>query len=71
MILPPAPDKCQECAVEHAPEEPHNAQSLFYHFKFYEKNGRAPTWKDAIAHCNPETRLAWELELKSRGAWTE
>ncbi len=70
MLLPPAPDVCQECAVKHAPEEAHNNESLFYKYKFRGDRGRWPTWKDAIAHCSPEVRELWEKALRERGAWT-
>ncbi len=71
ILLPCAKDKCQECAVDHPPEYPHNAQSLYYQYKFYNERGRWPTWKDALAHCSDDMREYWELELKARGAWTE
>lgn len=28
---------CQECAVKHSPEQPHNRDSLAYQYKFYDK----------------------------------
>jgi len=70
-FLPPAPDVCQECAVKHAPEEPHNAQSLYYQYSFFAEHNRWPTWKDAVAHCPEEIKEAWTAELKKRGAWRE
>lgn len=70
-MLPAAPGKCQECAADHTPEQPHNAQSLFYQYKFYGERGRWPTWKDAVAHCAPEIAAAWEAELRKGGHWTE
>lgn len=70
-MLPPSPDLCQECAVKHEPEEPHDATSLFYHCKFKLEHGRYPTWMDAIAHCSDEMKKAWTKELKLRGKWTE
>lgn len=71
FLLPPASNVCQECAVDHEPGQAHNAQSLYYQMHFRSKHGRWPTWKDAIAHCDPEVRQKWEEELKQRGAWTE
>jgi hypothetical protein len=71
MLLPPAPDVCQECATKHEPEEPHNAQSLYYQYSFKAEHGRWPTWKDAIAHCSEEVKEAWTKELKARGVWKE
>jgi hypothetical protein len=70
MLLRPAPHLCQECAVDHRPEDPHNAQSLFYEMKFHMQRKRYPTWADAVAHCAPEVRAAWEGELRRVGAWT-
>lgn len=71
MLLPPSPDVCQECAVDHPPEQPHDAQSLHYQYSFYARAGRWPTWKDAVDHCAPDVREHWERELRERGAWTE
>ena len=70
-ILPPASDKCPVCATEHGPAEPHNAQSLYYQMAFRGKQGRFPTWADAIAHCEEPLRIAWREELTAIGAWTE
>lgn len=71
MLLPPAPDVCQECAVKHAPEEPHDATSLYYQYSFKAEHGRWPKWSDAIAHCSEELKQAWTAELKRRGLWKE
>ena len=71
-ILPCAPDVCQACAVDHAPELPHNQQSLYWQYWFYSRNNqRWPTWADACAHCTPEMFARWKSELEKRGAWTE
>jgi hypothetical protein len=64
ILLPPCPDACQECAVKHPPEIPHNQQSLFYQYHFYAEHGRWPTWDDAMAHCSPEIQTLWKAELK-------
>jgi len=71
LMLKPAADKCQECALEHSPEQPHNKDSLFYQVKFEIENGRPPTWADAIAHCSKGLRKAWKEELILRGVWSE
>ncbi len=71
QLLPCAKDVCQECAVDHAPEQPHNQQSIYYQYKFYFAQGRWPTWKDALAHCDEATQKAWESALRSRGKWSE
>lgn len=72
-IVPPHPDACQVCGTRpaHLPTEPHNALSLYYQYTFYGEHGRWPTWKDAVAHCDPNTQATWEAELRSRGVWTE
>jgi hypothetical protein len=70
-VLPPASDKCQICAVKHASSEPHNAQSIYYQMTFNGMVGRAPTWADAVAHCDDSTRHHWETELRRIGAWSE
>ncbi len=69
MLLPAAPGLCEQCAVDHPPEEPHNRQSIYYQYWFRSHRGRWPTWRDAIAHCEPEIREFWEEELRKEGAW--
>jgi len=71
ILLKPVPGKCQECAVDHLPDRPHDRDSLYYQFKFFKDHGRYPTWENAIAHCNQSLRIDWKLELKLRGVWTE
>ena len=71
QLLPPPPGVCPICAVDHDPTLPHNAQSLYYQYRFYGVRGRWPTWADAIAHCDEATRRLWRAELESRNAWTE
>lgn len=70
-LLPPAPHLCQECAVDHAHNQPHNCQSLYYQTQFQATHGRWPTWSDAMAHCPPEVRTLWRTQLiklmKSKG----
>lgn len=68
-LLPCSLDVCQECAVKHEPEMPHNAQSLYYQYRFYGNNGRWPTWDDAIEHCDETTKQQWIGELSKRGHW--
>ncbi len=67
MMLKPAPDVCQECAVKHEPEQPHNQQSLHYQYHFYGLNGRWPTWKDAMEHCDAEIKGYWKKALAEEG----
>lgn len=55
-LLPPHPEKCQECATEHDPELPHNKMSLFYQVKFNLDHQRSATWIDAMAHCSEEIK---------------
>lgn len=62
-LLPPAPDKCQACAVKHPPEHPHNQQSLHWQYWFWGQHQRWPTWADAMAHCTPEMQAFWLKEL--------
>ena len=61
------PGACPECAVHHETAQPHNAQSLFYQYKFREAHGRWPTWRDAMSHCTPEVQAAWCAALAERG----
>jgi hypothetical protein len=66
-LLPPPKDKCQQCAGDHAPEWPHNQQSMFWQYWFLGKHGRWPKWKDALEHCAPTMRARWVEELGKRG----
>ena len=70
-LLPCKPDVCQECAVKHESNQPHNQKSLYYQYKFYGEHKRFPTWKDAIAHCSEPIKQAWEKELKALGVWKD
>lgn len=67
FLLPPAPDKCQICAVKHKPEQPHNHDSIFYQVNFHMKHKRSATWHDAMEHCSPEVKSLWLGELKLKG----
>jgi len=58
---------CPECAVKHQPESPHNQQSLTYQYKFYDENGRWPTWDDAMAHCTEGIKELWKEALIEAG----
>lgn len=39
MLLPPAPGMCQECAADHAADEPHGRDSLYYQYRFRSEHG--------------------------------
>lgn len=67
MIGNTPPGTCPMCAVKHDPQMPHNKDSLTYQYKFYDLNGRWPTWVDAMAHCTPEIRKLWREALEQRG----
>jgi hypothetical protein len=70
-LAPAAPGKCPECATDHLPEMPHNQQSLFWQYRFYGRNGRFPTWLDALEHCSPEMKAVWIAELAKKGIIVE
>lgn len=67
VLMPPRLGVCQECATDHPPEDPHNQQSFYYRVKFQMEHGRAPTWADAMTHCDEPTQLAWKAELAKVG----
>jgi hypothetical protein len=70
-LMPPPAGACQVCGHNpaHSADGPHNAQSLYYQYAFFADHGRWPTWRDAIAHCAPPVKSAWEAELRKRGVW--
>ncbi len=67
MLLPCKLGVCQECAVNHTPDFPHNKDSLYYQYHFYFEHNRWPTWTDAMAHCTDEMKSFWVDELKKNG----
>lgn len=67
-LLPPSKDVCQECAVKHEVDEPHNKDSLYYQYYFRSQHDRWPTWDDAMAHCDESTKAAWQTLLKEFNA---
>lgn len=71
VLMPCAPDVCQECAVKHDPTFPHNAHSLHYQYKFHAAYGLWPTWGDAMAHCSEPMKDEWKRHLIARGVSTE
>ena len=66
-LLPPVIGTCQKCGTIHKPDEPHNAQSVFYQTLFQMKYGRAPTWDDAMTHCNVAVQERWKTSLVGAG----
>ena len=67
MMMPAKEGTCETCATAHDPGQPHNAQSLFYQMRFQAENGRGADWRDAMAHCDDETKAIWTRELGARG----
>lgn len=67
MMMPAKEGTCEWCAVEHLPEMPHNAQSMFYQYRFYNEHGRWPNWKDAMSHCDDKMRSTWTEHLEAMG----
>ena len=70
-MFPAKPGTCPECAVKHEPHEPHNQQSLFYQYHFYNEHRVWPNWGDAIAHCDDVTKELWKAALIEKGVKEE
>lgn len=70
-LMPPRPGVCQECAVDHEPNFPHNQTSVYYQYHFYFSNGRWPLWIDAMKHCDWAMKNEWATKLEEMGiiAW--
>lgn len=66
-LLPPAPDKCQVCAADHGPEEPHNPESLYWAMARNMEGKPSPTWEDALAHCDEDVQKASAEVLAKHG----
>lgn len=67
MMLPAKEGTCEDCATAHDPNHPHNAQSMFYQYKFYNDRGRWPNWKDAMKHCAAPVKKRWTELLVEKG----
>jgi hypothetical protein len=67
LIMPPRPGACPICAAMHAPEQPHNRDSVYYQMRFRQRHGRTPTWADAMAHCDEDVKRLLTEELVQRG----
>lgn len=66
--ISPAPiGTCPECARKHDADQPHDNQSLHYQYTFYGREGRWPTWRDAMAHCSDPIQKLWCDALARRG----
>lgn len=70
-LLPAPKGTCPECAVAHDPAQPHNQQSIFWQYKFYNEHGRWPTWFDSMSHCTQEVKEFWIAELAKHGIKVE
>jgi hypothetical protein len=66
-LLEPIPPACSECGADHMAVEPHNPESVYWQTKRYINHEPPPTWRDALAHCPPDIRAAWEAALRARG----
>lgn len=66
-IFPAKPGTCSECAVDHDENQPHNRDSLFYQYHFFNEHGIWPKWGDAMAHCDEKTKQYWKSELMNKG----
>ena len=67
MMLPAKEGTCEWCATIHDESQPHNAQSLFYQYRFYNEHNRWPTWTDAMAHGSTSNQNYWKIELERLG----
>jgi hypothetical protein len=66
-LLPPAEGACPVCATKHAPEEPHNPDSLHWQTARTIAGAPMPTWADALEHVEEPLRAAWVEALAERG----
>jgi hypothetical protein len=70
-LMPAKEGTCPECATVHPADYPHNQQSIYWQYHFYGRNGRFPTWADAMAHCTDEMKAFWKKALADRGVKVE
>lgn len=69
-IMPPPPGTCAVCGFKHEPALPHNAQSMYYQYRFKGEHGRWPTWADAVAHTTSEMQTLWKAAPEMAKHWT-
>lgn len=67
MMMPAKEGTCEWCATAHDPTQPHNNQSMFYQYRFYNEHARWPTWTDAMSHCSDIIQKHWKEELIKLG----
>lgn len=67
VVTEAPPGTCPMCAFDHDGGDPHDQQSLRYQYAFYVEQHRWPTWADAMAHCDEETRAIWRQALEEKG----
>ena len=70
-LLPTKDGTCEVCGREHASDQPHDKDSLYYQMRFQATYGRGAQWSDAVAHCPPDVRAFWKGELEKYGVWSE
>jgi hypothetical protein len=66
-LIPPGPDRCQVCAVDHKPYEPHDPDSLYWCMTRASEGKPPPTWTEALEHCSLKMREVWVEMLADRG----
>ena len=66
-IRAPGPRTCPICAVVHAPDQPHDRDSVYYQNRFWKRYKRLPTWADAMSHCSEAAKAAFIEALAERG----
>lgn len=66
-LMPAAKGTCEQCATKHDVLQPHNAQSMFYKYYFYNQHNRWPDWRDAMSHCSDLIKDHWRKELTRLG----
>ena len=66
-IIPALRNACPVCAASHDPDAPHNRDSLYYQMRFFQQNGRWPTWNDAMRHCDRTVREMFIRAYRARG----
>lgn len=69
FLLPTTNSACPTCGVKHQETAPHDATSFRYRYIFSASHpqGKTPTWEDAMAHCDEETKFKLREYLISIG----
>lgn len=67
MGLEPIVGRCNKCGFVHAKDKPHNLGSVVFLLGFYDKEGRWPSWMDAMEDMTDEQKTPVIEQINEMG----